>query len=167
MPSIYEFTQSFSTLWALLEDETVEDSVLEEAFANLTDDLKTKLENCCKFIKNEEADIAGIEEEEKRLKAKKAAAKNRVSRLKVLMKNVMDVAGEKKLPCGTFTVSIQKNPESVVMDEQYIENIPERYLKHQEPEIDKAKLKEDLKNGDEEALAIAHLDRIGESLRIR
>ena len=166
MPNIYEFTQSFSTLWMLLEDEAVEDSVLEDAFANLTDDLKSKLENCCKYIKNEEADIAGIKEEEKRLKAKRSAAENRITRLKVLMKNVMDVAGEKKLPCGTFTVSIQKNPESVVMDEQYIENIPERYLKYQEPEIDKTKLKEDLKNGDEEALAIAHLEQ-AEGLRIR
>ena len=165
MPNIYEFTQSFSTLWMLLEDEAVEDSVLEDAFANLTDDLKSKLENCCKYIKNEEADIAGIKEEEKRLKAKRSAAENRITRLKVLMKNVMDVAGEKKLPGGTFTVSIQKNPESVVMDEQYIENIPEEYLKFKEPEIDRAKLKEHLKAG-VDLEGIAHLEQT-EGLRIR
>lgn len=166
MPNIYEFTQSFSTLWMLLEDEAVEDSVLEDAFANLTDDLKAKLENCCKYIKNEEASIKGLKEEETRLKAKRTAAENRISRLKTLMQNVMMTAGEKKLPCGTFTVSIQKNPESVVMDEQYIENIPDKYLKFQEPEIDRTKLKEDLKNGDVAAMAIAHLSAT-DGLRIR
>ena len=60
MANIYEFTQSFAALWMLLEDEAVEEGVLEDAFANLTDDLKVKLENCCKYIKNEEAERQGL-----------------------------------------------------------------------------------------------------------
>ena len=164
MPNIYEFTQSFSTLWMLLEDEAVEDSVIEDAFANLTDDLKAKLENCCKYIKNEEASIKGLKEEEARLKAKRTAAENRISRLKVLMQNVMMTAGEKKLPCGTFTVSIQKNPESVVVDEHDITKIPKEYLKFAEPEVDKAKIKEALKDGAE--FSFAHLTQT-EGVRIR
>ena len=165
MANIYDIEQSFLAFWMLLEDDTIEDEVLEDAFDNLQEDLKCKLENCCKYIKNEESSIKGLKEEEARLKAKRQAAENRVTRLKSLMKLVMDTAGEKKLPCGTFTVSIQKNPESVVMDEQYIENIPEAYLKIKEPEIDKAKLKEDLKAG-VVLEGIAHLEQT-ESVRIR
>ena len=51
MSNVYEIAQGFDTLWELIEDETVEDAVLEDAFANLTDDLKDKFENCCKYIK--------------------------------------------------------------------------------------------------------------------
>lgn len=165
MANIYDIEQSFLAFWMLLEDDTIEDDVLEDAFDNLQEDLKCKLENCCKYIKNEESSIKGMKKEEARLKAKRQAAENRVTRLKSLMKLVMDTAGEKKLPCGTFTVSIQKNPESVVMDEQYIENIPEAYLKIKEPEIDRVKLKVDLKAG-VNLEGIAHLEQT-ESVRIR
>ena len=51
------------------------------------------------------------------------------------------------------------------MDEQYIENIPEIYLIEQEPKLDRAKIKEDLKNGIV-LEGIAHLEQT-ESLRIR
>ena len=164
MANIYEFTQSFSTLWMLLEDDTIEEGVLEEAFANLTDDLKDKLENCCKYIKNEEADIKGLKEEEARLKARRVAAENRVARLKALMQNVMEVAGEKKLSCGTFKVSIQQNAESVWLETEDFREIPIDYLRHKDPEINKEKIKEDLKNGVK--LSFAKLQRT-ESLRIR
>lgn len=165
MANIYEFMAGFAALWSLIEDETVDDAVIEDCFTNMTDDLKDKLENCCKYIKNQEAVIAGLKEEEKRLAAKRKAAENGVERLKKLMQMAMTTAGEKKLPCGTFTVSLQKNPESVVMDEQYIENIPEEYLKYKDPEIDRAKIKEHLKAG-VNLEGIAHLEQ-SEGLRIR
>lgn len=165
MASIYEINQSFITLSNLIEDEAIEESVLEEAWANLTDDLKDKLENCCKYIKNQEAVIAGLKEEEKRISAKRKSAENAVERLKKLMQMAMTTAGERKLPCGTFTVSIQANPKKVVMDEQYIENIPDEYLKFAEPEIDRKKLKEHLEAG-YDLEGIAHLEQ-SEGLRIR
>ena len=164
MANIYEFTQSFAALWMLLEDEAVEEGVLEDAFANLTDDLKVKLENCCKYIKNEETDIKGIEEEEARLKAKKKAAENRIKKLKALMQNVMETAGEKKLSCGTFKVAIQKNNESVWLETEDFREIPTHYLRYQDPEINKKLILEDLKAGVE--LSFAKLQKT-ESLRIR
>ena len=165
MANVYELEKGFQTLWDLLEDETVEDVVLEDAFANLTDDLKDKFENCCKYIKNLDSDIAGLKEEEKRIKAKRQAMENGKERLKYLMLRAQKASGEKKLQCGTFTTTLQANPEKVVIDEQYIENIPEEYLKYKDPEIDKVKLKEHLKAG-VNLEGIAHLEQdIG--LRIR
>ncbi|HPM75436.1 MAG TPA: siphovirus Gp157 family protein, partial [Saccharofermentans sp.] len=84
---------------------------------------------------------------------------------KKVMQMAMETAGEKKVKGQIFTISIQANPESVVLDESYIENIPPKYLKVKDPEIDKAKLKEDLKNG-VNLEGIAHLEQT-ESLRIR
>lgn len=165
MASVYELKQGFILLANMIEDETVSEEDILDAWNNQTDDLKEKFENCCKYIKNVESDIAGLKEEEARLKAKRKALENSIERFKGLMHETMNAAGEKKLPCGTFTVSLQKNPESVVMDEPHIENIPEEYLKFKEPEIDRAKIKEHLKAG-VDLEGIAHLEQT-EGLRIR
>jgi len=165
MSNIYEIKQGFETLSNLIEAEVMEDAELTDAWENLTGDLQDKLENCCKYIKNQEAVIAGLKEEEKRINAKRKAAENAVERLKALMQEAMTTAGERKLACGTFTCSIQANPKKVVMDEPHIENIPEEYLKFAEPEIDRKKLKEHLESG-YNLEGIAHLIQT-EGLRIR
>lgn len=165
MASIYELTESMQTIWSLMEDGVLEDSVLEEIFADTTEELSIKLEGYCKFIRNLESDIAGLKEEEKRLATKRKAMENTVERSKVAMQNALTIAGEKKMTCGSFTVSVQKNPDKVVLDESYIENIPERYLKVADPEVNRALLKEDLKNG-VDLTGIAHLEQ-SEGLRIK
>lgn len=165
MANLYELNAEFNQLWMLLEDEEVDEEMVIGAFETATEDLTVKLENCCKYIKNIDAEIAGLKAEEERLYARRKAKENAIKRLKELMKLAMNTAGEKKLPCGTFTVSVQNNPPSVVMDEQYIENIPEDYLKYRDPEIDRKKLKDHLEKGIAPE-GIAHLE-VSSSVRIR
>ena len=164
MASIYEIAQGFYTLLNLIEDESVEDEVILDAWENQTDSLTDKIENCCKFIKNEEALIAGLKDEEKRLKERRQAKENSVKRLKDLMFRAQKASGEKKLQCGTFTTSIQANPPSCVIDTE-LSNIPEKYLIPQEPTVDKKSILADLKDG-ADLEGIAHIEQ-GESLRIR
>lgn len=165
MANVYEIGKGFDIIWSLLEDEAIEDEALEDAFQNLKDDMADKFENCCKYIINENADIEAMKAEENRIAERRKAKENAIERLKNVMQMALNKAGEKKLPCGTFTVSLQKNPASVVMDEDHIENIPEKYLKNADPEINKKKIKEDLQNG-VDLEGIAHLEQ-SESLRIR
>ena len=75
---------------------------------------------------------------------------NTVERSKAAMQKAMTIAGEKKIPAGSFTCSIQANPPKVVIDEQYLENIPEKYLIPQEPTINKKLMLEDLKERQEQ-----------------
>ena len=170
MANIYDLGSSFDLIWNLIEDEVMEESALDEAFDNLVDDTKDKFENCCKYIKNVEADIEGLDAEIKRLQAKKKSLVNSKERLKALMLRVLRKMGEKKLPCGTFTVSRQNNPENLVLDEAYIENIPDKFLKPKDPEVDRAAMKDVLQKGTEEEKkeleGIAHLEQ-DEGLRIR
>lgn len=165
MANLYELNAEFNQLWMLLEDEEVDEEMVIGAFETATEDLTVKLENCCKYIKNIDAEIAGLKAEEERLYARRKAKENAVKRLKELMKLAMITAGEKKLPCGTFTVSVQNNAPSVVMDEDNIENIPEDYLRYRDPEIDRKKLKDHLEKGIAPE-GIAHLE-VSSSVRIR
>ena len=165
MANIYELTESIKLLWNLMDQGELDDDVLKDAMMNSQEDLKDKLEGYCKFIRQMESDIEGISAEIERLQDRKAVLKNTIERSKKVMQMAMETAGEKKIKGQIFTISIQANPESVVLDEQYIENIPPEYLKVKDPELDKAKLKEDLKNG-VNLEGIAHLEQT-ESLRIK
>ena len=165
MANIYELTNELSLLWDLMENGELEDEVLIGAFDVTKEDLADKLEGYCKFIKNLESDIQGLKAEEERLNARRKTMENTVTRCKEAMKFALNTAGEKKIACGTFTVSVQNNAPSVVLDEQYLENIPEEYLVPQEPKIDKKKIKADIDAG-KNLDGIAHLET-GVSLRIR
>lgn len=165
MANIYELTESIRLLWDLMDQGELDDDVLKDAMMNSQEDLKDKLEGYCKFIRQMESDVDGISAETKRLQDRKAVLKNTIERSKKAMQMAMETAGEKKVKGQIFTISIQANPESVVLDKQYIEDFPLEYWKVKEPELDKAKLKEDLKNG-VNLDGIAHLEQT-ESLRIK
>ena len=165
MANVYELKNTFNTLWNIIEDETVDDEAILDAWETATEDLADKLENCCKYIKNQEAIISGLKEEEARIKAKRQALENGVDRLKDLMKSAVEASGEKKIPCGSFTCAVQNNPPSLKVDVETA-YIPDKYLIPQEPTIDKTLLKADLKNGVEGLEGIAHLETTN-SLRIR
>lgn len=165
MANIYELKQEFDTLWMILEDELADEEAITDAFQVATEDLAEKLENCCKYIKNTETEIAGLKAEEERLYARRKTKENAVKRLKELMKMAMNAAGEKKIVCGTFTTSLRNNAPSVVLDESCIENIPQEYLRIKEPEVDRKKMLEDLKAG-KDLEGLAHLE-VTSSIRIR
>lgn len=168
MANIYDLTGEFKALWSLMEDGTIDDEVLAEVFECTTEELAIKLEGYCKFIKNVESDIEGIKNEEKRLHERRQALENTVERAKKAMQTAMDAAGEKTITAGTFKVGVQKNPPKVVIDDPYIENIPERYLVAQDPIINKKLMLEDFKNDGivPDLEGIAHIEQT-EGLRIR
>ena len=165
MANVYELKNTFNTLWNIIEDETADDEVILDAWATAQEDLAEKLENCCKYIKNQESVIAGLKEEEARIKAKRQALENGVDRLKDLMKSAVDASGEKKIACGSFTCAVQNNTPNLVLDVD-MAYIPEKYLVPQPPTVDKKLLKDDLQNGTTGIEGIAHLET-GSSLRIR
>ena len=165
MSNIYELTESIQLLWNLMDEGEIDDDTLIDAMMNSQEDLTIKLEGYCKFIRNLESDIEGLKKEESRLADRRRTMENTIKRAKKAMQYAMETAGLKKVKGQIFTISVQANPESVVLDEPYIKNIPPEYLKVKDPEIDKAKLKEDLKNG-VNLNGIAHLEQ-NYGLRIR
>ena len=164
MANIYELTADIQLLWNLMENGEIDDDTLIDAMQNSQEELSIKLEHYCMFIKNMEADAKAFKEEEQRLAARRKTLENTIESAKKAMQYAMDVAGEKKVKGKLFSISLQNNPASVVLDEQYMENIPEKYLIHK-TDINKRLMAEDIKNGvDLEGLA--HLEQ-SEGIRIR
>lgn len=170
MANIYELTDDMRTIQALIEQGELDPEALKDALSVTKEELSIKLEAYCKVIKNMESDIAGLKAEEKRLAEKRQSLENAIDRMKEAMKGAVETAAPKdrKMIAGTFTVGVQNNPPKVVIDDPYIENIPDRYLVHPEPTINKKLMLEDFKNDGlvPDLEGIAHVE-VNTSIRIR
>ena len=163
--TLYELTDELMQLLELAEDPEVDPEVLEDTLAALTGEIEDKAVGYGKVIRQLESDAVALKAEEARLNNRRKTLEANVKRMKESLFTTMKVMNRQKIDTELFKFSIRKNPAAVVMDEQYIENIPEEYLIPQEPKIDRAKLKEDLKAG-KDLDGIAHLEQ-GESLTIK
>jgi hypothetical protein len=160
MASLYELTGDYAKFAEIAQQGDLDDdmqAMLDDALANLADDIEVKLENYAKVIKNFESDIEGLKKEEDRLAGKRKTLENRVKSMKTAMRDAMIATGKLKVKGDLFSFTVRNNAPSVVMDEQYIENIPEKYLIAQEPKIDRKLLAEDIKSG-ADLEGIAHLE---------
>lgn len=112
-------------------------------------------ENCDRAIESLDATI-------KQLQARKKVFQNRKDGLKNYVLSAMIAHGITKIESPECTVSIQKNPPSVEVDEEKL--IPPEYWKQQAPVLDKKALLDDLKEG-----VVVHGARLKqtESIRIR
>lgn len=164
MANIYEISNQFSFLKTLEETGELDEEAVKGALDVAKEDLADKLEDYCKVIKNFESLVSGLKDEEARLKARRTVYENTIDRMKEAMKYAVDMAGEKKIPCGTFTVSVQNNPPKCVLD-LGVADIPSKYLISQLPTVDKKLLLDDLKASGKE-VPYAHLEQTT-SLRIR
>lgn len=167
MPTMYEITADMAFLYELMEQGELDPIALRDALSVSKEELAIKLEAYAKVIKEIEAENDAIKREKDRLDAKLKANENHIKAMKEAMKfGVITAEPEtKKIKTALFTFGVQKNAPSVVMDEQYIENIPAEYLRLKEPEVDKKKILEDLKAG-KNLEGLAHLEQT-EGLRIR
>ena len=163
--TLYEMTEEFLELLEMAEDPDTDPQALADTMEALNMDLEDKADGYAKVIRQLEADAAACDAESKRLRAKKTAMENGVKRMKQALQTSMELTGKRKFKTALFSFGIQKDPASLVIDEDYIENIPPRYLIYQDPVIDRQKLKADLTAG-MELDGIAHLEQT-EGVRIR
>ena len=171
MANIYELTGEFlkfSEIASSGELSEEQSEMLNDALANLKEDIEYKLEGYCKVRANFKADIEALKAEEKRLADKRKSLENRVKSMENAMRDAIVAvkpADDLKVKTPLFSINVQNNPESVVMDVEGTDLIPEEYLKFKEPEVNLTKIKEDIKAG-KDLSALAHLERT-QSVRVR
>lgn len=150
MANLYELTSDLLKLQELLEEGELDAEALAEAMSYTKEELGIKLEGYCKVIRNIESDIAGLKAEEERMATRRKAMENNIKNMKARMLDAMLTTDTKKVEGELFTVSTRKNAPAVVMDVNYIEDVPDRYLIPQEPKIDRKLIAEDLKSDNDE-----------------
>lgn len=119
---LYDIAEIYENL------ENIDDDVaVATAMDGVEAALEEKLESTAKVIRNLEAEADGLEAEEKRLKARKMAVKNRIADIKGYVQQNLEAMGKDKVTSGIFKWSIQANAPSVnILDESLI---PDEYWK--------------------------------------
>lgn len=163
--TLYDLTAEYQALLQMAEDPDTDPEVLTDTMEALEGEIEEKADGYAIVMKELEATEQKIKTEVDRLNARRLSISNNIRCMKLRLQTSMIETGKTKFKTDLFSFGIQKNPPAVVIDEQYIENIPEKYLVQQDPVIDKKKIKEDLKAG-VDLEGIAHLAQT-ESLRIR
>ena len=160
--TLYELTEEFLQLLELAEDPETDPQVFDDTMESVAAEWVNKAEGYVKVIKQIEADAAAIKAEEKRLSDRRKAAEKNAERIKQTLKAAMEVTGNTKIKTELFTVSIQKNPPSLKIDDPA--RIPHDFMIQPDPVPDSKAIKTALKEGFD--FTWCHLEQ-SESLRIR
>ena len=144
--NLYELTCEQIEINRMLEENGGElTPELEEALLITEENLNQKAEGYCKAIAIYNGQAATLDEEIKRLTAKKKVAENAVARMKDALKATMNVLELDKINAGTFTISTRKSKSLEVLDEALI---PEKYKETVTTiKVDKNAIKDAIKNG--------------------
>ena len=165
MATLYELTEDYMRLLDMAEDPDCDLDVFKDTLESLDYEIEEKADGYAKVIQELLNRVSFLDSEIDRLTDRKKCIKGNIDTMKRSLENAMNITGKRKFKTDLFSFNIQKNPASVVMDEQYIENIPDEYLIEQEPKINRAKIKEDIRAG-KNLDGIAHLEQ-SESIRIK
>lgn len=165
MATLFDLTGKWLELYDMADDPDMDADMWFDTIEGLDGEIEDKADGYAKVITQLNADATAIKAEEDRLYRRRTTIENRIKNMKSRLQGMMEITGKKKIKTELFSFGIQKNPASVVIDEQYIENIPAEYLIAQDPKIDRQKIKEDLKAG-KNLDGIAHLEQ-SYGLRIR
>lgn len=137
MATLYELSEQAEYLLLLLESGEIDDKIFNDTLEAMG--VNEKIENCCKFIKQLNADINMFDSEIKRLTERKATVKNSIERIKKSLLLFMDSSNQTNINTDLFTVYQRHSKEVEITD---INKLPEQVLIIQPAKPDKKLIKQ-------------------------
>ena len=133
----------------LLNQTDENGEITEEAIAGLMAMQITesdKLENTACYIKNLNAEITALKNEQDALYIRRIQKQHKVDRLKTYLSEYMQATGKTKFEAARAVLSFRESKSLSIIDEKLI---PKKYYIPMDPIIDNATIKEILKSGGE------------------
>ena len=132
--NLYDLTNDFLQLQAMLEDPDVDSQVITDTLESLQYDLKEKADGYAKVIKNMEANVTAIKQEKERLTAKQNLLESSIKRLKENLQVSMIATGNTKFKTDLFSFGIQKNGGKipVILDVKDTSELPDELVRIKE-----------------------------------
>ena len=162
MSSLYELTEQFQELLSMALDPDVDEQALADTMEGIECEIEEKADGYAKVIKSLEADVEALKAEEARLAGRRKNISANIDRMKRALESSMRATGKTKFKTTLFSFGIQKNPPALKIDNP--DRVPAEFLIPQDPEVDSAAIKKELKEG--VVYDWCHLEQ-SESLRIR
>lgn len=150
MPGIYENIMEAERLLDEcydLETGEVDEEKEAELLALKEQIINEGLENLCNLRADKLAYIAGLDGEASRIADKVKAEKKKLASLEDFILLIHRKAGKDKSIAGSWTVGTRKSVQVKIIDPDF--NDPRVFITKQTSQLDKMKLKDALKNGEE------------------
>ena len=162
--TLYELTGAWKTLLEMAEDPEEDPQAIADTIDSLQGDIEDKADGYGKVMRSLRSDVTAIDEEIRRLQDRRATILGNIDECEFRLKSSMEEMRINKIKTKLFSFNIQKTPARVVIDREG--EIPVDFLVMQSPKINKEKIRQALKAGDDSLNGIAHLEQ-GTSLRMR
>lgn len=165
MANIYELTADMMNILSMMDDPDLDQQTLKDTMEGIEGAYEDKFDGYAAVIRQLTSYINELEEEKKRIDARKEAFENNVKKMKKIMLESMNLTGKTKFKTAKNSFWTQKNKASVVIDAKSVWDIPEDFRRYKDPEPDKTKISEAIAAG-QDFTGIAHMEQT-ESVRIK
>lgn len=163
MAKLYDIAERYRNILDLIEEEDFEGVDLQFALNQISDEFETKADNIVFLMKEIQADVDAIKNEELRLAKRRKTLENNAQGIKDYLEQMMRLADKKKFKTTLNSFSIQKTKASVVIVDENL--VPDTFKTYEQVcKIDKVEIYNAVKKG-EEVTGIELKEN--ESLRIR
>lgn len=148
---LYEYAESYRYLLDQVEsgEYTVED--VRDTLEAISICTAEAVEQVGKIVLEAEAGAETLKKEEERVKKRRQALERKEELLKEYIKRSLETMGERKIKTPLITVSIRKNPPTVVTTDDFVawaeQSGRDDLLRYARPEPDKRKIMEALNAG--------------------
>lgn len=165
MANIYELTADMMKILSMMDDPDLDQQTLKDTMEGIEGAYEDKFDGYAAVIRQLTSYINELEEEKKRIDARKESFENNVKKMKKIMLESMNATGKTKFKTAKNSFWTQKNKASVVIDAKSVWDIPEDFRIYKDPEPDKTKIGEAIAAG-QDFTGIAHMEQT-ESVRIK
>ena len=162
MSTLYELTEAYQELLSMALDPDTDPEALADTMEAIDGEIEVKADGYAKVMKELKAIADARKAEAKRLLDGAKSVEANIDRMKSALMTAMKLTGKTKFKTELFGYGIQKNPPALKIDMP--DRVPEEFLIPQEPKVDSAAIKKELKEG--VVYDWCHLEQ-SESLRIR
>ena len=127
MTKLYELTGQYLALAELADDPDMPGDALADSLEGIEGEIELKAQALLQVVSGLEGDTGAIDNEIKRLQARKNVITNRAKSLKDYLKTNMEQSGINKIACPLFQITLSKpRPMVAVLDAALI---PAEYIK--------------------------------------
>lgn len=167
MMTLYDLTVQMQEILDMAESGEFDEDLIANTLEGVEGEIEVKLDSYGVIVNELMTDVAKIDQEIKRLTAKKKTISGSIDYLKNMVTQTMNTMNTKKVKGEKFTWSIQKNGGKapvILNPDVSIMSYPERF-QDWDVKADKVAIREALEAG--EILPFASLGERGESLRLK
>lgn len=130
MANLYELMSDYDALQQAFEDDEITMEDLEgllNAMDESKDDLRVKVDNICRLLRNADGEIDKFRAEEKRLAARRKATENKKERVRDWLKSTMDILSVDEIKTNVFVVQLVEQGHRVIVVNE--DAVPEEYMR--------------------------------------